>query len=61
MKTETKEQIKESKAAKRLYKKVNSMIMKMDQVVDKLEKEEKEIKKDIESKESVDEKTNKEG
>lgn len=36
--------IKESKAAKRLFKKVNSMIQKMDEVVTKLEKKERNIK-----------------
>lgn len=36
--------IKESKAAKRLFKQVNSMIEKMDEVVMKLEKKEKDIK-----------------
>lgn len=39
--------IKESKAAKRLFKKVNSMIEKMDEVVVKLEKKEKDIKKTL--------------
>ncbi|CAH1726698.1 mitochondrial proton/calcium exchanger protein-like [Aphis gossypii] len=60
MKTEKKERVRESKAAKRLFKKVNNMIKNMDQVVDKLETKEKEIKKDIETKELVDEKTTKE-
>lgn len=54
MKTEKKEQVRESKAAKRLFKKVNNMIMNMDQVVNKLETKEKEIKKDIETKDSID-------
>lgn len=58
MKTEKKEKVRESKAAKRLFKKVNNMIKNMDQVVNKLETKEKEIKKDIESKESADDKTN---
>lgn len=61
MKTEKKEKVRESKAAKRLFKKVNNMIKNMDQVVNKLETKEKEIKKDIESKELVDDKTNIEG
>jgi len=60
MKTEKKERVRESKAAKRLFKKVNNMIKNMDLVVDKLETKEKEIKKDIETKELVDEKTTKE-
>lgn len=60
MKTEKKEKVRESKAAKRLFKKVNNMIKNMDLVVNKLETKEKEIKKDIESKESVDDRTNKE-
>jgi len=55
MKTEKKEKVRESKAAKRLFKKVNNMIKNMDQVVDKLETKEKEIKKGIETKELVDE------
>lgn len=37
-------QLKESKAAKNLYKKVSSMINKMDKVLEDLEKKEKEIK-----------------
>lgn len=37
-------QLKESKAAKNLYKKVNSMINKLDAVLEDLEKKEKEIK-----------------
>jgi len=57
MKTEKKEKVRESKAAKRLFKKVNNMIKNMDQVVDTLEKKEKEIKKGIETKELVDENT----
>jgi len=57
MKTEKKEKVRESKAAKRLFKKVNNMIKNMDQVVDKLETKEKEIKKGIEVKELVDENT----
>lgn len=48
MKTEKKEQVRESKAAKRLFKKVNNMIKNMDQVVDKLETKEKEIKSNTE-------------
>lgn len=61
MKTEKKERVRESKAAKRLFKKVNNMIMNMDQVVNKLETKEKEIKKDIETKDSInDEKISKE-
>lgn len=57
MKTEKKEKVRESKAAKRLFKKVNNMIKNMDQVVDKLETKEKEIKKGIEVKELADENT----
>lgn len=61
MKTEKKERVRESKAAKRLFKKVNNMITNMDQVVNKLETKEKEIKKDIETKDSInDEKISKE-
>lgn len=56
MKTETKKSVRESKAAKRLFKKVNNMIKNMDQVVNKLEKKEIDIKKDIKLKELVDEK-----
>lgn len=56
MKSEKKESVKESKAAKRLFKKVNNMIKNMDQVVHKLEKKEIDIKKDIKLKELVDEK-----
>lgn len=41
MKTEKKEKVRESKAAKRLFKKVNNMIKNLDQVVDKLETNEK--------------------
>lgn len=37
-------QVQESKAAKNLYKKVNSMITKLDKVLEDLEKQEKEIK-----------------
>lgn len=55
MKSEKKESVKESKAAKRLFKKVNNMIKNMDQVVHKLEKKEIDIKKDIKLKELVDE------
>lgn len=40
--------LKESKAAKRLFKKVNSMIEKMDEVVTKLEEKEKKLKEKIE-------------
>jgi len=57
MKTEKKEKVRESKAAKRLFKKVNNMIKNMDQVVEMLEMKEKKIKKDIETKELVDENT----
>lgn len=55
MKTEKKEQVRESKAAKRLFKKVNNMIKNMDLVVNKLEEKEKKIKKDLETKELTDE------
>lgn len=57
MKREKQVPVRESKAAKRLFKKVNNMIKNMDVVVNKLETKEKELKKDIEKKESVDEKT----
>lgn len=52
MKTEKKEQVRESKAAKRLFKKVNNMIKNMDQAVGKMETKEKSIRKDIETKKS---------
>lgn len=42
--TDGKDQVRESRAAKLLYKKVNSMINKLDVVLDDLEKKEKEIK-----------------
>lgn len=42
--SDAKEQVKESRAAKLLYKKVNSMINKLDTVLEDLEKKEKEIK-----------------
>ena len=45
--------IKESKAAKRLFKKVNSMIQKMDEVVTKLEKKEKDIKNTLSQEEKA--------
>lgn len=56
MKMEKKEKVRESKAAKRLFKKVNSMIQNLDQVVNKLETKEKEIKNNIKTKEQIDEK-----
>lgn len=56
MKTKTKEKVTESKAAKRLFTKVNSMIQDLDQVVNKLETKEKEIKNNIKTNESFDEK-----
>lgn len=39
--------LKESKAAKRLYKKVSSMISALDEVVSKLEKRENDVKKSL--------------
>lgn len=42
--TDEKVQVKESRAAKLLYKKVNSMISNLDKVLEDLEKKEKEIK-----------------
>lgn len=47
--------IKESKAAKRLFKKVNSMIQKMDEVVVKLENKEKNIKNTLSGKDKAEE------
>jgi len=61
MKTEGKKPVRESKAAKRLFKKVNNMIKNMDLVVTKLEKKEIEIKEDIKFIESDDKKTAEEG
>lgn len=60
MKTEKKEQVRESKAAKRLFKKVNNMIKNMDQAVGKMETKEKSIRKDIETKKSDGEETTEE-
>lgn len=48
--------VRESKAARRLFKKVNSMIHKMDAVLEELEREEKILIKDLEAKESLEEK-----
>lgn len=48
--------ITESKAAKRLFKKVNSMIQKMDEVVVKLEKKETDIKNTLGEQEKAEEK-----
>lgn len=61
MKTEGEKPVRESKAAKRLFKKVNNMIKNMDLVVNKLEKKEIEIKEDIKSIVSADKKTAEEG
>lgn len=55
MKTEKKEQVTESKAAKRLFKKVNNMIKNMDLVVNKLEEKEKKLKQEIGTEKSIDE------
>lgn len=52
----SKAEVKESKAARRLFKKVNSMIGKMDAVVDELEREKKKLIKDLEAKDSLEEK-----
>ncbi|XP_046386717.1 mitochondrial proton/calcium exchanger protein [Ischnura elegans] len=48
--------VKESLAAKRLSKKVNTMISKMDQLVNELQKEEEQIKQDLDKHESVEKK-----
>jgi LETM1 and EF-hand domain-containing protein 1 len=48
--------VRESKAARRLFKKVNSMIRKMDAVLEELEREEKILIKDLETKGSLQEK-----
>lgn len=45
--------VQESKAARRLFKKVNSMIHKMDAVLEELEHEEKKLIKDLEAKGSL--------
>ena len=45
--------VRESKAARRLFKKVNSMIRKMDAVLEELEHEEKKLIKDLEAKGSL--------
>lgn len=47
-KTDTKEDIKESSAARLLFRKVNSMIDSLDNVLDVLEKKEKQLKVDVE-------------
>lgn len=44
LQNDDKTQVRESKAAKHLFKKVNSMITKLDKVLEDLEKQEKEIK-----------------
>lgn len=54
-KADEKGQVRESKAAKNLFKKVNSMINKLDKVLDDLEKQEKEIKVLIEEPSEVSE------
>lgn len=46
--SQPKPEIKESKAAKRLFKSVNKMINKMDNVLVSLEQKEKQLKKDLE-------------
>lgn len=46
-------EVRESKAARRLFKKVNSMIHKMDAVLEELEREEKKLIKDLEAKGSL--------
>lgn len=48
--------VRESKAARRLFKKVNSMIHKMDAVLEELEREKKILIKDLEAKGSLEEK-----
>lgn len=48
--------VRESKAARRLFKKVNSMIHKMDAVLEELEREEKILIKDLEAKGPLEEK-----
>lgn len=48
--------VRESKAARHLFKKVNSMIRKMDAVLEELEHEEKILIKDLEAKGSFEEK-----
>ena len=48
LQNDEKDQVKESKAAKNLFKKVNSMINNLDKVLEDLEKKEKEIKVMIE-------------
>jgi LETM1 and EF-hand domain-containing protein 1 len=55
MKTENKEQVRESKAAKQLFKKVNNMIKNMDLIVNKLAEKEKKLKQDLETKKLTDE------
>lgn len=49
-------EVQESKAARRLFKKVNQMIGKMDAVLEELEREEKKLMKDLEARESLEEK-----
>ena len=49
----SKSKVQESKAARRLFKKVNSMIRKMDAVLEELEHEEKKLIKDLEAKGSL--------
>jgi LETM1 and EF-hand domain-containing protein 1 len=52
----SKSDVQESKAARRLFKKVNSMINKMDAVLEELEHEEKKLINDLQAKESLEEK-----
>ncbi|KAF5269360.1 hypothetical protein FQA39_LY08752 [Lamprigera yunnana] len=49
---ETKPTIKETKAAQRLFKRVNKMIGKLDSALEDLEHKEKELKKDLETKDT---------
>lgn len=55
----SKAELKETKAAKRLFNKVNNMINKMDCVLQELEHEEQQLKKDLEAKEELEEKESK--
>ncbi|XP_049939222.1 mitochondrial proton/calcium exchanger protein [Schistocerca serialis cubense] len=55
----SKAELKETKAAKRLFNKVNNMINKMDCVLQELEREEQQLKKDLEAKEELEEKESK--
>lgn len=57
--TQPKPEIKESKAAQRLFKRVNKMIGKMDKVLSELESKEKQLKQDLEQKDLAVETTDK--